>query len=258
MIGAVYAQMFPDRVGRMVLDSPVDLSADALEELRGELGGLRAGARRLPRRLRRQRRSCPFRSDGDPAAALATPRAPLRAGSASSDDRDLATGEERSGRPGVAAFYIALDLRALRQAVRLARARQRASTTPARATAASCSPSPTSYNGRRDDGSYDNIDEVIGVILCDDRDDPVPTFDEYRRRVRPRPRAVPAARRATSGARSSAATPACRARRRREQARRRPRRRRRADPGRRHDARPGHAVRRRAGPRDPARPARAC
>ena len=36
------------------------------------------------------------------------------------------------------------------------------------------------YNGRRDDGSYDNIDEVIGVILCDDRDDPVPSFDEYQ------------------------------------------------------------------------------
>src|SRR5262249_60558133 len=36
------------------------------------------------------------------------------------------------------------------------------------------------YNGRRDDGSYDNINEVIGVILCDDRDDPVPTFEQYR------------------------------------------------------------------------------
>ncbi len=36
------------------------------------------------------------------------------------------------------------------------------------------------YNGRRDDGSYDNIDEVIGVILCDDREDPVPSFEEYQ------------------------------------------------------------------------------
>jgi hypothetical protein len=36
------------------------------------------------------------------------------------------------------------------------------------------------YNGRRDDGTYDNIDEVIGVILCDDRDDPVPSFDDYQ------------------------------------------------------------------------------
>ncbi len=37
-----------------------------------------------------------------------------------------------------------------------------------------------SYNGRRDDGSYDNINEVIGVILCDDRIDATPSFDEYR------------------------------------------------------------------------------
>jgi hypothetical protein len=36
------------------------------------------------------------------------------------------------------------------------------------------------YDGRRDDGTYDNIDEVIGVILCDDRDDPVPSFDAFR------------------------------------------------------------------------------
>ena len=39
VIGAVYAQMFPDRVGRMVLDSPVDLSANALEELRANSDG---------------------------------------------------------------------------------------------------------------------------------------------------------------------------------------------------------------------------
>ena len=35
------------------------------------------------------------------------------------------------------------------------------------------------YNGRHDDGSYDNINDVIGVILCDDRPDPVPSFDDY-------------------------------------------------------------------------------
>ena len=34
VIGAVYAQMFPDHVGRLVLDSPVDLSASPLDELR--------------------------------------------------------------------------------------------------------------------------------------------------------------------------------------------------------------------------------
>jgi pimeloyl-ACP methyl ester carboxylesterase len=44
-----------------------------------------------------------------------------------------------------------------------------------------------SYNGRRDDGSYDNIDQVIGAILCDDRFDSPTSYDdfvaEYHRQV---------------------------------------------------------------------------
>ena len=129
VIGAVYAQMFPDRVGRMVLDSPVDLSATALEELRGELGGLRAGARRLPRRLRRHSDSCAFRNDGDPSGALAQPPSPLRAGSAA-HHRQAEPGRRRSRKAGVATFYTALHLRAVRQAVRLAVPRRRPRTTP--------------------------------------------------------------------------------------------------------------------------------
>ena len=36
-----------------------------------------------------------------------------------------------------------------------------------------------SYNGRHDNGTYDNIDEVIGVILCDDRRDAVPSLADF-------------------------------------------------------------------------------
>ena len=52
-----------------------------------------------------------------------------------------------------------------------------------------------SYNGRRDDGTYDNINEVIGVILCDDRDDAIPSFADYVGRVPPRRGEVPVPRR---------------------------------------------------------------
>ena len=77
VIGSVYAQQFPDRVGRMVLDGPVDFSVD---ELAGDLNDttrqLRARARRLSAPLRRFA-SCPFRSVG----IRARPCAPFAIGS---------------------------------------------------------------------------------------------------------------------------------------------------------------------------------
>ena len=99
VIGAVYAQMFPDRVGRMVLDSPVDLSASALEELRGNSAGLRAGARRLPRRTARhaprasstRRATPPTRS---PSSKLGS------SGVCSSPPPTSTPGSGRRGRPG--------------------------------------------------------------------------------------------------------------------------------------------------------------
>ena len=99
VIGSVYAQMFPDRVGRMVLDSPVDLSADALDGAAGQLAGLRAGARRLPRRLREAHPPARSTAAATRRAALATPRTPLRAGPRAADRRPRHGRRTRSGRP---------------------------------------------------------------------------------------------------------------------------------------------------------------
>ena len=52
VIGSVYAQQFPDRVGRMVLDGPVDLSEDEAERRRRLRRRLRARARQLSPSLR--------------------------------------------------------------------------------------------------------------------------------------------------------------------------------------------------------------
>jgi pimeloyl-ACP methyl ester carboxylesterase len=177
VIGAVYAQMFPDRVGRMVLDSPVDLSGDALEELRGNAQGFEQALDDFLADCAANR-SCPFRSSGDPTAALTTLEQRFENG-LELPTVDLATGAKSKRKAGVAAFYIAL-ISALydRQfgwpelASALADARN--------GDGSYLLALADLYNGRHDDGSYDNIDEVIGAILCDDRDDPVPSFEEYQ------------------------------------------------------------------------------
>lgn len=177
VIGSVYAQMFPDRVGRMVLDSPVDLSADALEELRGNSQGFEQALEDFLADCA-DNRDCAFRSDGDPRAALAALEKRFEGG-LELPTVDLTTGADSKRKAGVAAFYIAL----------ISALYDRQYGWPELADALDDARNGDGtyllaladlYNGRRDDGSYDNIDEVIGVILCDDRDDPVPPFEAYQ------------------------------------------------------------------------------
>jgi pimeloyl-ACP methyl ester carboxylesterase len=177
VIGAVYAQMFPDHVGRMVLDSPVDLSVNALEELRGNSQGFEQALDDFLDDCAGNR-DCAFHSDGDPTAALATLEQRFEQG-LELTTVDLATNKKSKRIAGVAAFYTAL----------ISALYDRQYGWPELASALDDARSGDGssllaladlYNGRQDDGSYDNIDEVIGVILCDDRDDPVPSFDEYK------------------------------------------------------------------------------
>ena len=108
VIGAVYAQMFPDRVGRMVLDSPVDLSANALEELRGELR--RASSRRSTTSspTARHARSCAFHDERRPRRPR-SPRSRRGSSRACSSPPPTSTPAKRTSRKaGVAAFYTAL------------------------------------------------------------------------------------------------------------------------------------------------------
>jgi len=177
VIGSVYAQMFPERVGRMVLDSPVDLSADALEELRGSSQGFEQALQDFLADCAKHP-ACSFHSGGDPTSALKALQRRFEQG-LELRSIDLGTGKPSKRKAGVAAFYTALisalydrdyGWPELADALHDAQAGD-GSTLLALADL---------YNGRRDDGTYDNIDEVIGVILCDDRDDPVPSFDEFR------------------------------------------------------------------------------
>ena len=142
VIGSVYAQMFPDRVGRMVLDSPVDLSADALDELRGNSQGFEQALDDFLADCAK-RPACSFHSGGDPTERPRHPRTSVRTGPRAPDRRPRHREEvEAQGRRRRVLHRA--DLRALRPPVRLARARRRARPTPAPATAATCSRSPTS------------------------------------------------------------------------------------------------------------------
>jgi pimeloyl-ACP methyl ester carboxylesterase len=169
--------MFPDRVGRLVLDSPVDLSADALEELRGNAQGFEQALGDFLADCAANRR-CSFRSNGNPTAALTTLQQRFEQG-LELPTRNPSSGAKSKRTAGVAAFYTALisalydrqyGWPELADALNDAR---KGDGTYLLALA-------DLYNGRRDNGTYDNIDQVIGVILCDDRDDPVPPFDEYK------------------------------------------------------------------------------
>ncbi len=177
VIGAVYAQMFPDHVGRMVLDSPVDLSVDALQELRGNAQGFEQALQDFLADCAANR-DCSFHSNGDPTSALTTLEHKFEVG-LELPTRVPATGEKSKRKAGVAAFYTAL----------ISALYDRQYGWPELADALSDARKGDGtylleladlYDGRRDDGTYDNIDEVIGVILCDDRDDPVPSFDAYQ------------------------------------------------------------------------------
>jgi pimeloyl-ACP methyl ester carboxylesterase len=177
VIGAVYAQMFPARVGRLVLDSPVDLSANALEEQRGNSQGFEQALDDFLADCAANRK-CAFYSKGDPRSALVALQQRFEDGLVL-PTADLSTGQKSKRTANVAAFYTAL-ISALYDRQygwpELAEALNDARHGDGSFLLALAD----QYNGRRDNGTYDNIDEVIGVILCDDREDPVPTFEQYQ------------------------------------------------------------------------------
>jgi pimeloyl-ACP methyl ester carboxylesterase len=183
VIGAVYAQMFPQRVGRMVLDSPVDLSVDALDELRADSQGFEHALESFLEWCATGKK-CAFHSSGDPESAFRELQQKFEAGS--SLDTTTLSGEKTNRKAGVAAFYTAV-LSALYDKTygwpELAQALEDARTGDGTLLLALAD----SYNGRHDDGTYDNIEQVFDAIHCDDRYDPMQSWDdfvaEYRREV---------------------------------------------------------------------------
>jgi pimeloyl-ACP methyl ester carboxylesterase len=176
VIGAAYAQMFPDRVARLVLDSPVDLSASALDELRANAAGFEGALDAFLADCARNTK-CTFRNGGDPAAALTALQSRFEQG-LQLKTADPVTGKQSTRKAGVATFYTAL-ISALydKQYGWPALAQDLADAQ--KGDGSGLLSLADSYNGRHENGTYDNIDQVIGVILCDDRSDAVPSLAEF-------------------------------------------------------------------------------
>ena len=188
VIGSVYAQQFPDRVGRMVLDGPVDFS---VEELAGaDNDTIASFERALDAFLRHcaDSASCPFRSRGRPRAALRALRDRFE------DGLTLPTynsNGKRTRRPaGVAAFYTGViaalydkDFGWPNLASALDAARDGDGTFLQLLA--------DSYNGRRVDGTYDSLAESSGIIVCADQPDSLETFDQFVDEYRQAPKDYP-------------------------------------------------------------------
>ncbi len=175
VIGSVYAQQFPDRVSRMVLDGPVDLSADEQGDLNDATASFEHALGAFLRHCAGAD-SCPFRSGGHPRAALRTLRDRFEHGltlpTYGSDGRQTAR------RAGVAAFYTGVISGLYDEQFgwpNLADALNFAT----RGDGTLLQLLADSYNGRRANGTYDSLAESSGIILCADQPDPLETFDQF-------------------------------------------------------------------------------
>lgn len=170
VIGALYAQEFPGRIRTMVLDSVVDLSSTPQQQQDGNVRGFEHALNGFLDDCA-ARTDCPFHSGGDPRTALFELRDRFENGLivSSADGRGV----------GVSAFYFGLVAALYSEetwpflANALSRAARDGDGTDLRRI-------DDLYTGRRDDGTYNNFQEALGIISCADRPDPRASFEEYR------------------------------------------------------------------------------
>jgi pimeloyl-ACP methyl ester carboxylesterase len=170
VLGAVYAQEFPNRVRAMVLDGAVDLSASPETEQRANAAGFEHALDEFLDWCA-GRRSCPFYSDGDPRSALASLRDQFETG---------ATVPARDGRrAGAGAFYLALLVSLYDESSgwpALAVGLQRATSGDGTVLQILAD----TFLGRDDDGHYNSLQEAISVIRCADVPASTPAFPQFR------------------------------------------------------------------------------
>ncbi len=168
VLGAVYAQEFPDLVRALVLDSAVDLSETGAARLAGNTAGFEHALDTYLADCAADAR-CDFHSDGDPRGALTRLRDRFEAGLTvpTGDGRAVGVGEFHVAL--LAAFYSRSTWPALSRGLRDA----------TRGNGHYLGLLSDAYAGRRDDGTYTNFQEALGLIVCADQRAPRPTFDEY-------------------------------------------------------------------------------
>ncbi len=170
VIGAVYAQEFPNRTRALVLDSAVNMSTTPLQRLRGNAKGFE-DAHDAFLDACADSDDCPFRAGGNPREALLDLRDEFEAGLTvtSADGRVV----------GVTEFYVGMlaGLYARETWTTLAQALHDASENGDGELLRLLS---DALVGRRADGTYNNIQEAIGIINCADDPSTRASFAEYR------------------------------------------------------------------------------
>jgi pimeloyl-ACP methyl ester carboxylesterase len=172
VIGAVYAQEHPDRVRALVLDSAVNLSTTAEQRQRGNARGFE---RTLDRFLDdcAADSECSYHSDGHPREALLQLRDELEGGVRidGADGRSV----------GITELYVAM-LAALYQEETWPTLAEALRAADHESDGALLQRLSDLYAGRREDGTYTNIQEAISVINCADQPLERVTFEEFAAR----------------------------------------------------------------------------
>jgi pimeloyl-ACP methyl ester carboxylesterase len=170
VMGAVYAQMYPGRVRAMVLDGAVNLSSSAASELHDNAAGFEQALDAFLADCA-ARTACPFHQHGNPRGALDQLRQQFESGTL------LPVGDGRHA--GATLFYLALASGLY----------DRANGWPflAKALAGAVSGSGSGLaaladqlSGRGPDGHFNDLQEALGTIRCDDRHDPLASFSDFQ------------------------------------------------------------------------------
>jgi pimeloyl-ACP methyl ester carboxylesterase len=170
VIGAVYAQMYPDRIRAMVLDGAVNLSATAQSELHDQATGFEQALDAFLADCAANGR-CAFHQHGDPRAALEALRQRFEGG------LQLPVGDGRQA--GATLFYLALASGLYDRANGwpfLARGLAAA----VRGSGAGLAALADILSGRGPDGHFDNLQAALATIRCDDRHDPLVSFSDFQ------------------------------------------------------------------------------
>ena len=169
-LGSTYAELFPEKVGAMVLDAAVDPDADPVAHAEGQAAGFEAAFDAFAKSCRDLRAGCPF---GWPRAQLEK----LLDEAEAQPIPSSAQGETRQATPGViltavvAALYDEGSWPQLSQALDAARD----------GDSAKLFSLADSYTGRLEDGSYTNLFDANYAINCADTDPKrLPSEDEIR------------------------------------------------------------------------------
>lgn len=192
-LGALYAEEFPDRVGRLVLDGAVDPAADPLDDSIGQTVGFERSFTRFAKDCA-ARADCPLGTDPERAApvgvdfldSLRTNPLPSRL-----DQRKLTSSLGWTGMLRLLYADEAQGWKALRDAFTAAMKRGDGTAFVAFAD---------NYNGRDENGHYDGSMDALRVISCADSMADAPTPERVQQVVDQLKREAPLFSRDTTAA----------------------------------------------------------